>query len=226
MIVSNIGSTPDFSAIYTSNSGMHTATVQVSLKEDHKTGSYEYMARVRRRLAEEMPEITAYFQSGGLVDAVLESRHAGAHRRAGVRLEPAAELRHGPSNWPDRSARSRASATSTFRRISIIRPLQLDIDRTRAGELGLTQKEVVGNIITALTSNAMIAPSFWIDPKTGNDYMLTVQYPETADPELRRPAGDSGARQGHCRIHAPGRGVEYPHASSRPPKWTITSCGA
>jgi HAE1 family hydrophobic/amphiphilic exporter-1 len=71
MIVSNIGSTPDFSAIYTSNSGMHTATVQVSLKEDHKTGSYEYMARVRRRLAEEMPEITAYFQSGGLVDAVL-----------------------------------------------------------------------------------------------------------------------------------------------------------
>jgi multidrug efflux pump subunit AcrB len=56
--------------------------------------------------------------------------------------------------------------------------LQLDIDRTRARELGLTQKEVVGNIITALSSNAMIAPSFWIDPKTGNDYMLTVQYPE------------------------------------------------
>jgi multidrug efflux pump subunit AcrB len=56
--------------------------------------------------------------------------------------------------------------------------IELDIDRTRAKELGLTQKEVVGNIITALTSNAMIAPSFWIDPKTGNDYMLTVQYPE------------------------------------------------
>src|SRR5882757_5443548 len=56
--------------------------------------------------------------------------------------------------------------------------LQLDIDRMRARELGLTQKEVVGNIITALTSNAMIAPSFWIDPKTGNDYMLTVQYDE------------------------------------------------
>src|SRR5581483_10672789 len=40
------------------------------------------------------------------------------------------------------------------------------------------QKEVVDNVITALTSNQMIAPSFWIDPKTGNDYMLTVQYPE------------------------------------------------
>ena len=35
------------------------------------------------------------------------------------------------------------------------------------------------NVITALTSNSMIAPSYWVDPKSGNDYMLTVQYPET-----------------------------------------------
>jgi multidrug efflux pump subunit AcrB len=35
---------------------------------------------------------------------------------------------------------------------------------------------VVDNVITALTSNGMIAPSYWIDPKTGNNYMLTVQY--------------------------------------------------
>src|SRR5579863_5632711 len=61
MIVSNIGSTPDYSAIYTTNSGMHTAAVLVSLKEDHETGSYEYMARVRRKISSEMPEITAYF---------------------------------------------------------------------------------------------------------------------------------------------------------------------
>src|SRR4029079_12195434 len=56
--------------------------------------------------------------------------------------------------------------------------LKLDIDRTRASELGLTPKEVVQNFITALTSDQMIAPSYWVDPKTGNDYLLTVQYPE------------------------------------------------
>src|SRR5262249_58392439 len=56
--------------------------------------------------------------------------------------------------------------------------LQLDIDRARASELGLTSKEVVHNVITALTSDAMIAPSYWVDPKTGNDYFLTVQYRE------------------------------------------------
>ena len=56
--------------------------------------------------------------------------------------------------------------------------LKLDIDRVRASELGLNEKEVVGNVITALASDQMIAPSFWVDPNSGNDYMLTVQYPE------------------------------------------------
>src|SRR5262249_12792236 len=178
MIVSNIGSTPDFSAIYTTNSGMHTATVQVSLKEDHKTGSYEYMEQVRSRMAREMPEVTAYFQSGGLVDAVL-----------GLGMPAPIDVQVSGSNLAAsyRLARKLAIDIGRVRGVGgIFIPqdidypaIQLDVDRMRARELGLTQKEVVGNIITALTSNAMIAPSFWIDPKTGNDYMLTVQYPET-----------------------------------------------
>jgi multidrug efflux pump subunit AcrB len=56
--------------------------------------------------------------------------------------------------------------------------LKVDIDRERASELGLSAKELVDSLITALTSNGMIAPSYWIDPKTGNNYLLTVQYPE------------------------------------------------
>ena len=54
--------------------------------------------------------------------------------------------------------------------------LLLNIDRERASQVGLTTKGVVDNVITALTSDGMIAPSYWIDPKTGNNYMVTVQY--------------------------------------------------
>jgi len=71
IIVSNIGITTDFSAIYTPNSAPHTAFVQVSLKENHKVGSYEYMRRVREQLSEKLPQLSTYFQSGGLVDAVI-----------------------------------------------------------------------------------------------------------------------------------------------------------
>ena len=56
--------------------------------------------------------------------------------------------------------------------------LKIDIDRERASELGLSAQEVTDSLITALTSNGMIAPSYWIDPQTGNNYLLTVQYPE------------------------------------------------
>ena len=48
-----------------------------------------------------------------------------------------------------------------------------------AGRLGLSSQEVIDNVITALSSDGMIAPSYWVDPKSGNNYMLTVQYPET-----------------------------------------------
>jgi len=177
IIVSNIGATPDFSAIYTTNSAMHTAFVQVSLKEDHKTGSYDYMSQVKKRVEKELPELNAYFQSGGLVDAVLnlglpapiDIQVAGSNleRSFNTALQLSAQIRQIPG------------VADVFIPQDVDYPaLQLDVDRIRASELGLNQKEVVHNVITALTSNAMIAPSFWIDPVTGNDYMLTVQYPE------------------------------------------------
>jgi multidrug efflux pump subunit AcrB len=177
MIVSNIGATPDFSAIYSSNSAMHTAFVQVSLKEDHKKGSYEYMAEVKQAMARQLPELSGYFQSGGLVDAVLnmglpapiDVQVAGTNmeKSYGVAVNLARQIRH-----------MRGVADVFIPQDLDYPALQLDIDRTRAAELGLDQKEVVDNVITALTSNTMIAPSYWIDPKTGYDYMLTVQYPE------------------------------------------------
>src|SRR5262249_7647870 len=42
----------------------------------------------------------------------------------------------------------------------------------------LSEREIVGNVITALNSNVMIAPNYWVDHKTGNDYFLSVQYYE------------------------------------------------
>ena len=57
--------------------------------------------------------------------------------------------------------------------------LKLNVNREMASRLGLNSREVVDNVITALTSNQMIAPSYWVDPKSGNDYMLTVQYPDS-----------------------------------------------
>jgi hydrophobic/amphiphilic exporter-1 (mainly G- bacteria), HAE1 family len=50
------------------------------------------------------------------------------------------------------------------------------VNRELAARMGLTANNVVENVITALTSNGMIAPGYWIDPRSGNNYFLTVQY--------------------------------------------------
>jgi multidrug efflux pump subunit AcrB len=62
--------------------------------------------------------------------------------------------------------------------------LRLNVDRVHAAELGLSQKEIVDNVITALNSNTMIAPNYWVDYNTGNDYFLTVQYYEHGRPAI------------------------------------------
>jgi multidrug efflux pump subunit AcrB len=177
IVVSNIGVTPGFSSIYTSNSAQHTAFVQVNLREGHRVGSYEYMDRLRRRIRSDLPHLSAYFQSGGLVDAVLnlglpapiDVQVSGSNLETSHRIaeELAARIRQIPS------------VSDAFIPQDVDYPaLRLDVDRNRASQLGISQREVVSNVITALTSNQMIAPSYWVDHKSGNDYMLTVQYPE------------------------------------------------
>jgi len=175
MIVSNIGITPDISAIYTSNSAMHTAFVQINLKEGHAVGSYEYMERLRRKLAADLPELSLYFQTGGLVDSVVNQ---------GLPAPLDIQVSDNDMNEGYAIARDVALQLKGSKRVSdVLIPqdidypgLELNIDREQASLLGLSPKDVVNNVITALTSDGMIAPSYWIDPKNGNNYMLTVQY--------------------------------------------------
>jgi multidrug efflux pump subunit AcrB len=154
---------------------MHTAFVQVNLQEEHKVGSYEYMQRVRKKLADDLPQISTYFQAGGLVDSVVNQ---GLPAPLDIQVSDN-DLAEGYSIAKNLALQLKRSPLVNDVLIpqDIDYPgLELNIDREQASLLGLTPREVVDNVITALTSNGMIAPSYWIDPKSGNNYMLTVQY--------------------------------------------------
>jgi multidrug efflux pump subunit AcrB len=178
MIVSNIGITPDFSAIYTSNSGQHTAFVQVSLKEGHSKSSFAYMNLVRAKLRDDLPELSTYFQTGGLVDAVVN-----------LGLPAPIDIQVSGNDMQEAYATA-SSLADNIRKVKgvsdVLIPqdidypgIQLNVNREMAGKLGLSSSEIVDNVITSLTSNGMIAPSYWVDPKSGNNYLLTVQFPDT-----------------------------------------------
>jgi len=177
LIVANIGVQPGFSSIYTSNAGPHSATVQVALKEHHKIGSYDYMQRVREAIEQDLPHMNAFFSSGGMVDAILNQ---GLPAPIDVQLSGSnIDVVHRAATELASSIRTVKGASDVYIPQDVDYPsLRLDVDREQAAQLGLNQREVVNNVITALTSNQMIAPSYWVDPKSGNDYLLTVQYPE------------------------------------------------
>jgi HAE1 family hydrophobic/amphiphilic exporter-1 len=176
-VVSNIGVMSDLSALSTPNSAMHTAFVQVGLKEEHRVSSFIYMARVRKRVASELPELRTYFQSGGLVDAVLNQGMPAPIdvQVSGMDLTAANKIALDLA----RQFQALPGVSDVYVPQDMDYPaLQVNVNRERASQLGLSPKEVVDNLITALTSDAMIAPSYWVDPKSGNNYFVTVQYPE------------------------------------------------
>jgi len=184
MVVSNLGVVPDFSALYTTNAGPYTATIQVALQDDHSKSSFWYMDQVQNEMARQFPDIRPFFSSGSMVDAVL---NMGMPTPIDVQVSsPHLGQNYAVAQSLANQIRNLPGVGEVYIPQDLNYPaLRLDVDRVHAAELGLTQKDIVDNVITALNSNSMIAPNYWVDHKTGNDYFLTVQYFE----------------QGHSAIH-------------------------
>jgi multidrug efflux pump subunit AcrB len=183
LVVSNIGVVPDFSSLYTTNAGPYTATVQVQLQDDHRRSSFDYMQQVQEGISKQYPEIRTFFSSGSMVDAIL---NMGMPAPIDVQVSSSdLEQSYGIAQDLARRIRGLGGVGAVYIPQDMNYPaLRLDVDRVHAGELGLTQKDVVDNVITALNSNLMIAPNYWVDRVTGNDYFLTVQYFENGKPAI------------------------------------------
>ena len=158
---------------------MHTAFVQVSLKEEHEGAGSTTWTGCGRSSATDLPELSTYFQTGGLVDSIVN-----LGMPAPIDIQVSGNNQHAAYEHRRRDGATRCAVCKDVSDVLIPQDLdypgiQLNVDREMAARLGLTAQEVVDNVITALTSNGMIAPGYWVDPLSGNNYMLTVQYTHT-----------------------------------------------
>jgi len=208
--------------------------VQTSLKEDHTVGSYEYMRRVREKLNREMPELSTYFQAGGLVDSVINQGlpapidiqiSSGNMRGAYVLAQQLAAKLH-----------SMPGVSDVYIPQNLNYPgIALDIDREKASLIGLSAKDVVDNVITAMTSDGMVAPSYWVDPKSGNNYMVTVQYADHVLQNMTmedfrniplrgvRPQGYGPEQEGRTAGSLPPGDMQGDHASGYTPLSSVAN---
>jgi multidrug efflux pump subunit AcrB len=183
MVISNAGVYYGFPAAYTPNSGSQDVYFIVDLKEDRAHTSQFYAKIIRERMKAEYPNVDVGVELGGLLTSAINSglrspidvQVVGPHMAAahGIAEDLAAKLRN-LRGAVDVRVQQRVDAPE----------IKLNIDRQRTEELGLTLKGVIENILSAVSGSSTFSPLIWIDPKSGIDYFLGVQFAESAVSKL------------------------------------------
>ena len=188
-IVSNVGIPQGPSAVFTSNTGPHSASVQVDLStaDERKRSDREIIAALRPRFAGKFPGTTYRFVPGGLVartinfgsDTALEVEVLGYDLGAADAL----------SRELARIMASTSGVTDvTISRDANYPQFEITVDREKAAAAGLFQRGIAEAVLFSLNSNASISPSIFTDPRTGNQYNVVVQL----DEPYRRTPEDLG----------------------------------
>jgi multidrug efflux pump subunit AcrB len=150
--------------------------ILISLKPGHKVDTREYIAKLREELPKRFPSFEFFFQPADIVNQILnfglpapiDVQIIGAHKDA---AKFAKEIK-------DKIAAIPGAVDVHLHQVTNAPALQINVDRQRSAELGMTQREVANNVLTALSSSATINFNLWPDPKSGVQYPVAVQTPQ------------------------------------------------
>lgn len=159
--------------------GASDGEILVALKEGEHRPTGEYVERLRRTLKAEFPEAVFFFQASDIVTQILnfglpapidiQIAGPGANRQRNYALARELETR----------VRLVAGAADVHLHQVVDAPdLRVVVDRTRAIEAGLTQRDVANSLLVSLSSSSQAAPNYWINPKNGVNYLVAVQTPQ------------------------------------------------
>jgi CzcA family heavy metal efflux pump len=149
--------------------------ILVTLKEDRHKPTFLAMKEVRDALHKKFPDVTFYFQSADMVSQIL---NFGLAAPIDVRV-----VGYNPANYDvaksllAKVARIPGAVDVHIQQVTDVPELHLDVDRTRAAELGLTQQDVARDVLTTLSGSGTVAPNYWVDPMMGVSYPVVVQTP-------------------------------------------------
>lgn len=176
-IVSNIGLPQGWMVLYSPVNGPHQAFILVSLTRDHTLRTPDIIARLRERLRRELPGLKFSFQSGGIVSDVINFGLPAPIdiKVSGLQLADVADT---ANRIRDLAAAVPGTADVRIHQGMDYPEIHLEIDRAKASYAGLTEQQIVKDLITGLSSNVTLDPGYWIDPKTNNAYFVVTQFPE------------------------------------------------
>lgn len=159
-----------------STTGSADGEILVALKHDRKKPTPEYIAELRRELPQRFPNLIFYFQASDIVSQILNFGIPAPIdvQIAGLNLDQnyqfATEIAVKMSKLP-------GVVDVHVHQVTNVPKLHLEVDQTRALQLGFTQQEVAQDVLVSLSGSQQVSPNFWVDPKNGISYAVETREP-------------------------------------------------
>ena len=157
--------------------GVADGDILISLnKEDHGPTA-GYIDVLRKRLHQQFPDIVFFFEAANITNQILNFGLPAPidvqvlGRNAAANYQIAAGLR-------DKIARIPGAADVHIHQVVDWPEIDVNVDRNKAGQVGLTQKDVSNSLLVSLASSGQVAPTQWLDWKSGVSYFVSVQTPQ------------------------------------------------
>ena len=158
--------------------GSADGEIVLSLTRDRPRGlTWEYARRLRQELPRVFPGTSFYFQAPDMVSQILnfgvpfpiDVQVVGQNRSVseGIARKIAQQI-----------AKIPGAVDVHLHQVSDAPELRIDVDRIRASQMGMTQRDVANSVLIALSSSGQVAPNFWLNPVNGVSYLVAVQTPE------------------------------------------------
>ena len=180
LIIDNIGQPQPINLAFTDSVtiGPSDGEILVALSPERHEPTARWMKALRETLPREYPGVTFFFQPADIVSQILnfglpapiDVQVIGFNQQATheIALEAAARMSRIPG-----------AADVHLHQVVNAPSLMVNVDRSRLAELGLTQRDVANNVLVTLSSSAVVAPNYWSDPRSGINYLVAVQTPQS-----------------------------------------------
>jgi len=158
--------------------GSGDGEILISLKRERERGeTWEYARRLRQELPAAFPEMTFFFRSPDMVSQILNFGIPAPINIQVIGRNPQANHRMA-KQIERRLARVPGAVDVRLHQVLDAPELRINVDRTRASQMGLTQRDVASSVLVSLSSSGQVSPNYWLHPETGVSYLIAVQTPE------------------------------------------------
>jgi len=150
--------------------------ILISLAKDRRHATEEYKHILRKAIATELPELRTYFQPADIVTQILNFG-VPAPIDIQVASQKRAEALTIARGLVEELRRVPGAADVRLHQIMGAPGLHIEVDRTRAAQVGLTERDVANDLLLLISTSGQVAPIYYIDPKTNLSYVVVVQVP-------------------------------------------------